>query len=90
MNPKPIRRIIAVDRNVDFHEILSRELEPNFSVPIETVTVEEFLKHGAKIDDALIVTSLYHLFSFQNTVADPDASGGLQHRACAERDGRCI
>ena len=71
MNPKPIRRIIAVDRNVDFHEILRRELEPNFSVPIETVTVEEFLQNGAKIDDALIVTSLYHLFSFENSVADP-------------------
>jgi GntR family transcriptional regulator len=71
MNPKPVRRIIAVDRNVDFHEILLRELKPHFNLPIETMTVEQILKHRSAAEDALVVTSLYHLFAFQDAISDP-------------------
>lgn len=71
MQPKPVRRIVAVDRNVDFHEILLRELKPHFDIPIETMTVEGFLEHSSVVEDSLIVTSLYHLFSFEKAVKDP-------------------
>jgi DNA-binding transcriptional regulator YhcF (GntR family) len=71
MKPKPVRRIIAVDRNVDFHEILLRELKPHFKLPVETMTVEEILKNRAAAEDALVVTSLYHLFAFQDAISDP-------------------
>ena len=62
MSPKPVRRLVAVDRNRDFHEILRSELAPHFSLPVETLTVEEFLNGASIIEDSLIVTSLYHLF----------------------------
>lgn len=71
LNAKPVRRIIAVDRNIDFHEILKRELKPHFALPIETMTVEEMLAQRANAADALIVTSLYHLFAFQDAITDP-------------------
>lgn len=70
-NRKPVRRILAVDRNRDFHQLLIKELKPNFDVPVETCTVEEFLNNKALGDDSLIVTSLYHLFSFQSHITDP-------------------
>lgn len=66
-----VRRILAVDRNRDFHELLLKELRPHFSIPVETCTVEEVLSRPEMMDDALVVTSLYHLFSFQHTVPDP-------------------
>ncbi|MBS2001060.1 MAG: GntR family transcriptional regulator [Cyanobacteria bacterium SZAS LIN-5] len=66
-----VRRILAVDRNRDFHELLLKELRPHFSIPVETCTVEEVLSKPGMMDDSLVVTSLYHLFSFQHTVPDP-------------------
>lgn len=66
-----VKRILAVDRNRDFHELLLKELKPHFSIPVETCTVEEVLSKPSLMDDSLVVTSLYHLFSFQNTVPDP-------------------
>ena len=67
----PVKRILAVDRNKDFHALLLKELKPHFSIPVETCTVEEVLSKPSSMDDALIVTSLYHLFSFQHIVPDP-------------------
>ncbi len=67
---KPARRILAVDRNEDFHPILLKELKPHFSLPVEANTVQQILEAPELLDDALIVTSLYHLFSFQNKVKD--------------------
>jgi hypothetical protein len=71
LHPKPVTKLVAVDRNQDFHELLLRELRPHFSLPIETLTVEQFLAQANQLPDALIITSLYHLFSFQNAVPDP-------------------
>jgi Mn-dependent DtxR family transcriptional regulator len=71
LHPKPVRRIIAVDRNQDFHEVLLKELKPHFNMPVEIVTVEQFLANKSAVDDALIVTSLYHLHAFENAVSDP-------------------
>lgn len=68
---KPVKRILAVDRNQDFHPLLLNELRPHFSIPVETCTVEELLNNHALMQDSLIVTSLYHLFSFQEVVPDP-------------------
>jgi DNA-binding transcriptional regulator YhcF (GntR family) len=65
----PIRRILAVDGNVDFHPILLSELKPQFKLPVETCTIEQLKK--SKHDDALIITSLYHLFAFQEFISDP-------------------
>ncbi len=68
---QPVKRILAVDRNQDFHELLLKELKPHFPIPVETCTVEEVLANPHVMDDALVVTSLYHLFSFQQVVPDP-------------------
>lgn len=66
-----VKRILAVDRNKDFHAILLKELKPHFSIPVETCTVEEVLTNPTLMDDSLVVTSLYHLFAFQHSVPDP-------------------
>jgi DNA-binding transcriptional regulator YhcF (GntR family) len=67
---KPVRRILAVDRNVDFHEVLLTELRPHFQIPVEACTVQEIMEVPDQMDDALILTSLYHLFTFQDRVKD--------------------
>ncbi|HEY9678139.1 MAG TPA: GntR family transcriptional regulator [Drouetiella sp.] len=67
----PVKRILAVDRNKDFHALLLKELQPHFSIPVETCTVEEVLSNRKLMEDSLLVTSLYHLFSFQHVVPDP-------------------
>lgn len=66
----PVKRILCVDRNEDFHQVLLTELKPHFKIPVEALTVTEFLERGELMKDSLIVTSLYHLFSFQNQVKD--------------------
>jgi len=71
MTPQPVRRIVAVDRNSDFHELLLRELKPHFAIPIETMTVQEILQNRSVVEDALVVTSLYHLFAFEDAISDP-------------------
>lgn len=67
---KPVRRILAVDRNKDFHPVLLTELKPHFSIPVEACTVQEILEKPEQMDDSLILTSLYHLFTFQQNVTD--------------------
>ncbi len=69
-NRRPAKKILAVDRNVDFHEVLLTELRPNFKLPIEAVTVQAILENPALMDDAMVVTSLYHLFAFHDKVKD--------------------
>lgn len=68
-NRPPIRRIVAVDGNVDFHPILLSELKPHFNLPVETCTIEQWKKK--QHDDALVITSLYHLWAFQEFITDP-------------------
>ncbi len=67
---KPVKQILVVDRNEDFHPVLLTELKPHFKVPIEVCTVQQILENPKLMDDSLILTSLYHLFTFQNKVKD--------------------
>jgi DNA-binding transcriptional regulator YhcF (GntR family) len=67
----PVKKILAVDANLDFHKLLKTELAPHFDIPVDTCTVLELTANKQWMDDALIVTSLYHLFSFQEMVPDP-------------------
>jgi len=67
---KPVKRILVVDRNEDFHPVLLTELKPHFSVPVEVCTVQEILENPNLMDESLILTSLYHLFTFQDKVKD--------------------
>jgi GntR family transcriptional regulator len=67
----PVKRILCVDRNEDFHQVLLTELKPHFKIPVEALTVTEFVDRIDEfMKDSLLVTSLYHLFSFQNQVRD--------------------
>jgi DNA-binding transcriptional regulator YhcF (GntR family) len=63
-----IKRILAVDANTDFHPIILNELKPNFSLPVEACTVDQLKEQNR--EDALIVTSLYHLSAFQQMITD--------------------
>ena len=65
-----VKRLLAVDRNVDFHEVIRSELAPHFEIPVEVCTVEEIKDIPNPSLDAMIITSLYHLFAFQSTVPD--------------------
>jgi hypothetical protein len=67
---KPVRRILAVDRNEDFHRVLLTELKPHFKIPVEACTVQDIMDKPEQMDDSLILTSLYHLFTFQDKVKD--------------------
>jgi DNA-binding transcriptional regulator YhcF (GntR family) len=64
----PVKRILAVDTNPDFHPILLAELKPHFDMEVQTCTVEELKKQN--YEDALIVSSLYHVSAFQDNIAD--------------------
>lgn len=68
---KPVKRIQAVDRNKDFHQLLIAELAPHFSTPVVPCTVEEFIADRKNLDESLVVSSLYHIFAFQQYVTDP-------------------
>ncbi len=63
-----VKRILAVDGNVDFLPILLAELKPHFDLEVQTCTVEELKSQN--YDDALIVSSLYHVSSFQDNISD--------------------
>ncbi|MGD9682900.1 MAG: GntR family transcriptional regulator [Candidatus Obscuribacterales bacterium] len=67
---KPVKRILVVDRNQDFHAVVVSELSPHFGIPVEACTVEEILDNPQWSEDSLIVTSLYHLFSFRDAIKD--------------------
>jgi DNA-binding transcriptional regulator YhcF (GntR family) len=64
----PVKRILAVDTNPDFHPILLAELKPHFDIEVQTCTVEELKKQN--YEDALIVSSLYHVSAFQDNITD--------------------
>jgi len=67
---KPVRRILAVDANKDFHKVIVGELAPHFAIAVETITPNELLADLNQMQESLVVTSLYHLFSFQKHVSD--------------------
>ncbi len=67
-NRSPIKRILVVDSNIDFHPILMNELKPNFALPVQTCTVDELKSQPH--EDALIVSSVYHVHAFQDHITD--------------------
>lgn len=67
---KPLKQIVVIDRNPDFHSVWLTELKPNFSLPVKAITIEEFKSNPDILGDSLVVTSLYHLFAFQSYVKD--------------------
>lgn len=67
---KPLKRVLAVDANKDFHKVILGELSPHFNLPVEAITPTEFLDDLSQQDDSLLVASLYHIFSFQKHVKD--------------------
>jgi GntR family transcriptional regulator len=71
LEKKPVKRILAVDRNKDFHKLLHAELQPHFGVPVEPMTHEELGDKMELLQDSLVVTSLYHIFPLQNFPVDP-------------------
>jgi DNA-binding transcriptional regulator YhcF (GntR family) len=71
LTAKPVQRILAVDRNHDFHPLLSAELTPNFALPVVPITFEELSKKKELLADSLIVTSFYHLYPLQSLELDP-------------------
>jgi DNA-binding transcriptional regulator YhcF (GntR family) len=71
LDKKAVVRILAVDRNKDFHKLLHAELQPHFSVPVQCMTHEELGDQMELLQDSLVVTSLYHIFPLQNFPVDP-------------------
>lgn len=70
LEKKPVKRIIVVDRNKDFHAVQLAELQPEFSNEIVAMTTEEMQDHKDWLPDSLVITSLYHVFAFENLIAD--------------------
>lgn len=71
LKSKPIERILVVDRNEDFHPLLSAELSPHFSLPVQPISFEKLAKNQGLLADSLIVTSFYHLYPLQSLDLDP-------------------
>lgn len=71
LTARPIQRILAVDRNLDFHPLLSAELTPNFSLPVIPISFEKLSQSKELLSDSLIVTSFYHLYPLQSLELDP-------------------
>lgn len=67
---KKVKRILAVDRNEDFHSVISCELKPHFSIPVDTCTTDELIADPSMAEESLVITSLYHIFAFQGIIKD--------------------
>lgn len=66
-----VEQILAVDQNKDFHSVITSELKPYFDLPVNAITTEELLANPKEaLSNSLIVTSLYHIFKFQNVIED--------------------
>ena len=65
LEQKPVKRILVVDRNPDFHPLLIAELQPHLSLPVEPITVQDLSKRSELLADSLVVTSLYHLIALR-------------------------
>lgn len=71
LSASPVKRILVVDRNRDFHPIPSSELSPCFDIPVQPITFEELNQTKELLSDSLIVTSLYHFLPVQSLILDP-------------------
>jgi len=65
-----VKRILAVDGNKDFFQIIQGELSPHFQIPVVCITPDELMQDLKQIDESLVVSSLYHLFTFQKHIKD--------------------
>ncbi len=70
LEKKSVKRLIVVDRNKDFHAVQLAELTPEFSQTVVAMTTEEMNQHTDWIPDSLVITSLYHVFAFENLISD--------------------
>ena len=70
LEKKPVKRLVVVDRNKDFHSVQLAELKPEFSADVVAMTTEEMLEHKDWLSDSLVITSLYHVFAFENLIDD--------------------
>lgn len=70
LEKKPVKRLVVVDRNKDFHAVQLAELTPEFSTEVVAMTTEEMLEHKDWLPDSLVITSLYHVFAFENLIDD--------------------
>lgn len=71
LDKKPVKRILVVDRNKDFHKLLMAELQPYFDLPVTPITPPELAEQQALLEDSLLLTSLYHVFPLQHLPIDP-------------------
>jgi DNA-binding transcriptional regulator YhcF (GntR family) len=71
LEKKPVKQILAVDRNKDFHRLLTAELQPHFDLPVQCMTHEELGDQMEMLQESLVITSLYHIFPLQNFPVDP-------------------
>lgn len=67
----PIKRILMIDNNPDFHPVIFSELHPHFSMPVLVHTADEVRNDQTLLKDALVITSLYHFLSVQTLPIDP-------------------
>jgi len=66
----PVSKVIVVDGNKDFHALIESELSPHFEIPVHCLLPQELLSDIKQVEDALVVSSLYHLFTFQKHIKD--------------------
>ncbi|MBY0358669.1 MAG: GntR family transcriptional regulator [Candidatus Obscuribacterales bacterium] len=71
LNAAPVKRILVVDRNPDFHAILSSELQPHFSLPVQPITFDSLQKEQTLLKDSIVIASYYHLLPLQSLELDP-------------------
>lgn len=67
----PVKRILFVDRNPDFHPIILSALTPHFSIPVNCITAGDLEKDKELLKDSLVITSLYHFLPLQRLPLDP-------------------
>jgi DNA-binding transcriptional regulator YhcF (GntR family) len=67
----PIKNLLLIDGNPDFHPVIASELKPHFALPILLKTVEQLKADPSLLNDALVVTSLYHFLAAQSLPIDP-------------------
>jgi len=71
LSREPIRQILVIDRNPDFHSLLVSELQPHLSLPVKPITVDVLKGNEHLLAESLVLTSLYHVFALQGFAIDP-------------------
>ncbi len=66
-----IRTIIVADANADFHPVILAELAPHFSIPVIAYTPEQLHADHSILQEALLITSVYHFLAVRTLPIDP-------------------